>query len=199
MSLKNVFKIIKTYRPKSVLDLGCNTGWFSFLAEKNGASVIAIDNDEACVDKIYLYTRKNNLNILPLVMSFEDLDKQKYGISKNENEKNKILFLPPAARLQSDMVMCLALSHHLVLGNNISIKKIFKNLSLLTKKFLIFEFVDLNDSLIQKEKNFFKNINKYNKLNYNLKVFNKIALTNFKSFKIFNSNSVTRKILLYIK
>ena len=196
---KNIFNIIKEHHPKSVLDLGCNTGWFSFLAEKNGASVIAIDNDEACIDKIYLNTKKNNLKIHPLVMSFEDLDKQKYGIKKNENEKNKILFLPPVARLQSDMVMCLALSHHLVLGNNISIKKIFKNLSLLTKKFLIFEFVDLNDSLIQKEKNFFKNINKYNKLNYNLKVFNEIALTNFKSFKIFNSNSVTRKILLYIK
>jgi SAM-dependent methyltransferase len=161
---KNVFKIIKTYRPKSVLDLGCNTGWFSFLAAKNGSSVIAIDNDESCVDKIYLHTKKNNFNILPLVMSFEDLHKHKYGIPVKKNTKSKILFSSPISRFQSDMVMCLALSHHLILGNGLSIKKIFEDLSLLTKKYLVFEFVDLNDPLIKKHGNFFQNLEKYNKV-----------------------------------
>jgi SAM-dependent methyltransferase len=196
---KNVFKIIKTYRPKSVLDLGCNTGWFSFLAAKNGASVIAIDNDESCVDKIYLYTKKNNFNILPLVMSFEDLHKHKYGIPLKKNTKSKILFSSPISRFQSDMVMCLALSHHLILGNGLSIKKIFEDLSLLTKKYLVFEFVDLNDPLIKKHGNFFQNLEKYNKSNYNLDIINQIALKSFKNFKIFNSNTLSRKILLYIK
>lgn len=196
---KNVFKIIKTYRPKSVLDLGCNTGWFSFLAEKNGASVIAIDNDESCIDKIYLYTKKNNFNILPLVMSFEDLHKHKYGIPVKKNTKSKILFSSPISRFQSDMVMCLALSHHLILGNGLSIKKIFEDLSLLTKKYLVFEFVDFNDPLIKKHGNFFQNLEKYNKSNYNLDIINQIALKSFKNFKIFNSNSLSRKILLYTK
>lgn len=196
---KNVFKIIKTYRPKSVLDLGCNTGWFSFLAAKNGASVIAVDNDESCIDKIYLYTKKNNFNILPLVMSFEDLHKHKYGIPVKKNTKSKILFSSPISRFQSDMVMCLALSHHLILGNDLSIKKIFEDLSLLTKKYLVFEFVDLNDPLIKKSGNFFQNLEKYNKSNYNLDIINQIALKSFKNFKIFNSNSLSRKILLYTK
>jgi SAM-dependent methyltransferase len=196
---KNVFKIIKTYRPKSVLDLGCNTGWFSFLAAKNGASVIAIDNDESCVDKIYLYTKKNNFNILPLVMSFEDLHKHKYGIPLKKNTISKILFSSPISRFQSDMVMCLALSHHLILGNGLSIKKIFEDLSLLTKKYLVFEFVDLNDPLIKKHGNFFQNLEKYNKSNYNLDIINQIALKSFKNFKIFNSNTLSRKILLYTK
>jgi SAM-dependent methyltransferase len=196
---KNVFKIIKTYRPKSVLDLGCNTGWFSFLAAKNGASVIAIDNDESCVDKIYLYTKKNNFNILPLVMSFEDLHIHKYGIPVKKNTKSKILFSSPISRFQSDMVMCLALSHHLILGNGLSIKKIFEDLSLLTKKYLVFEFVDLNDPLIKKHGNFFQNLEKYNKSNYNLDIINQIALKSFKNFKIFNSNTLSRKILLYTK
>jgi SAM-dependent methyltransferase len=196
---KNVFKIIKTYRPKSVLDLGCNTGWFSFLAAKNGSSVIAIDNDESCVDKIYLHTKKNNFNILPLVMSFEDLHKHKYGIPVKKNTKSKILFSSPISRFQSDMVMCLALSHHLILGNGLSIKKIFEDLSLLTKKYLVFEFVDLNDPLIKKSGNFFQNLEKYNKSNYNLDIINEIALKSFKNFKIFNSNSLSRKILLYTK
>jgi SAM-dependent methyltransferase len=196
---KNVFKIIKTYRPKSVLDLGCNTGWFSFLAEKNGASVIAVDNDESCIDKIYLYTKKNNFNILPLVMSFEDLHKHKYGIPLKKNTKSKILFSSPISRFQSDMVMCLALSHHLILGNGLSIKKIFEDLSLLTKKYLVFEFVDFNDPLIKKHGNFFQNLEKYNKSNYNLDIINQIALKSFKNFKIFNSNSLSRKILLYTK
>jgi SAM-dependent methyltransferase len=196
---KNIYNIFKNYQPKSVLDLGCNTGWFSFLAEKNGASVIAIDNDEACVDKIYLNTKKNNLKILPLVMSFEDLDKQKYGIPIKENDRSQILFLPPLVRFQSDMVMCLALSHHLILGAGLPIKKVFENLSVLTKKYLIFEFVDLKDPLIKKGKNFFQKLDDYNQSNYSLNIVNKIALKSFKTFKIFNSNSVSRKILLYKK
>jgi len=196
---KNIYNILKKYKPKSVLDLGCNTGWFSFLAEKNGASVIAIDNDEACVDKIYLHVKKNNLNILPLVMSFEDLDKQKYGIPLKKNAKSEILFYPPLKRLQSDMVMCLALSHHLILGQGLSIKRVFETLSTLTKKHLIFEFVDLNDPLIKKEKNFFQNLDKYDKSNYNLSIINKIALKSFKNFRVFESNPLSRKILLYAK
>jgi SAM-dependent methyltransferase len=196
---KNVFRIIKTYRPKSVLDLGCNTGWFSFLAEKNGASVIAIDNDEICVDKIYLHSKKKKLNILPLVMSFEDLNRQKYGIPLKKNTKSRVLFLSPLNRLQCDMVVCLALSHHLILGNGLSIKKIFENLSFLTKKYLIFEFVNLNDPLIRKCRNFFQKLDDYNQSNYNLDIINKIALKSFKTFEMFNSNNASRKILLYKK
>ena len=196
---KSVFRIIKSNRPKSVLDLGCNTGWFYFLSEKSGASVIAIDNDEACVDTIYLHSKKKKLNILPLVMSFEDLDKEKYGIPLRKNAKSKVLFLSPLNRLKCDMVMCLALSHHLILGNGLSIKKIFEDLFLLTKKYLVFEFVDLNDPLIKKHGNFFQNLEKYNKSNYNLDIINQIALKSFKNFKIFNSNTLSRKILLYTK
>jgi len=196
---KSFFKIIKKSRPKSVLDLGCNAGWFSFLAEKSGASVIAIDNDEACVDAIYLYSKKKKLNILPLVMSFEDLDKEKYGIPLRKNTKSKVLFLSPLNRLQCDMVVCLALSHHLILGNGLSIKKIFKDLSFLTKKYLIFEFVNLNDPLIKKSKNFFQKLDDYNQSNYNLDIINKIALKSFRTFEIFNSDSESRKILLYKK
>jgi hypothetical protein len=133
------------------------------------------------------------------VIPFESLDKHKYGIPLKKKTKAKILFLPPLIRLQSDMVMCLALSHHLILGNGLSIKKVFEHLAFLTKKYLIFEFVDLDDSLIQKEKSFFQNIKKYNKSNYSLDTINQIALKSFKSYKTFNSNSFSRKILLYKK
>jgi hypothetical protein len=61
------------------------------------------------------------------------------------------------------------------------------------------KFVDFNDPLIKKHGNFFQNLEKYNKSNYNLDIINQIALKSFKNFKIFNSNSLSRKILLYAK
>src|SRR6185312_16985498 len=55
-------------RPESCLDIGCNTGYFSFLAEAAGATVVAVDSDAASVGDLYRAARAKHRNILPLVI-----------------------------------------------------------------------------------------------------------------------------------
>ena len=55
-------------RPRTVWDIGANTGRFSRVAAEQAALVFAIDADAACVEKLYLQLKEAGPpNILPLV------------------------------------------------------------------------------------------------------------------------------------
>ncbi|MEO8576636.1 MAG: class I SAM-dependent methyltransferase, partial [Gemmatimonadales bacterium] len=58
---------ITKHKPATALDLGSNTGWFSMLAAKLGASVVAVDLDEGSIDRLYRDAKKQGFDILPLV------------------------------------------------------------------------------------------------------------------------------------
>ena len=49
--------------------MGCNTGYFSLLAARNGARVVAIDSDSAVVGATWRQALKEDLDILPLVVN----------------------------------------------------------------------------------------------------------------------------------
>lgn len=59
-------KWLEIIKPKSVLDLGANTGKFSFIAAEYAERVISLEADEKCVDKIEekISTRNNNIYTL---------------------------------------------------------------------------------------------------------------------------------------
>ncbi|MEE9452449.1 MAG: hypothetical protein V3V61_06830, partial [Gammaproteobacteria bacterium] len=48
-----VENLLQRVNPKTVTDLGCNTGVFSLLAAKQGARVIAIDSSTSCISTLY--------------------------------------------------------------------------------------------------------------------------------------------------
>lgn len=201
----NIYKLITNYNPKTVLDLGANTGWFSVLAAKNGAKVIATDIDESCIDLLYCYAKSENLPIISLFLPFENLVLEKYGIIVNEqksmrkNVKASPLFISATKRLNSDMVLCLALTHHLILGMGMDIDEIMKILSSLSNKILILEFVSLDDNLIRGEPSFFKNLYKFSHDTYNLNIFISIGKKYFTDCEVLDSNSDTRKLLVFKK
>jgi SAM-dependent methyltransferase len=198
---KNVFKIIKKERPKRVLDIGANTGWFSLMAEKLGSEVIATDIDESSIDTLYLRAKEQNLKILPLFLSFDDFDRKIYGISPNETSQNSVgnepLYQAASERLTSDLVLCLGLLHHLILGRGKSFDEVLSVLSKLCKKTLVLEFVDLDDKLVKNEPSFFANIKKFNKQNYNLDKVKSAGRKYFKHVEILESNPETRKLLIF--
>lgn len=202
---KNVYSIIAKLRPKTVLDLGANTGWFSVLAAKEGANVISTDIDESCANVLYNFAKNANLNILSLVLSFEDLAKVGYGVAdsdsvyKDRNFKNNPLFLPATQRFNSELVLCLALIHHLVLGQGQSIEHVVKILESLTQKSLIIEFVGLDDNLIKQEPLFFKNLYKHNHDSYNINILVKEGLKYFSSYEILDSQPDSRKLVVFNK
>ncbi|UCC53218.1 MAG: class I SAM-dependent methyltransferase, partial [Anaerolineaceae bacterium] len=66
--IKNVGRLIEVFKPKTLLDIGCNRGWFSELAERRGAHVTSIDIDEPSINTLYGNVKSKQLHVLPLVM-----------------------------------------------------------------------------------------------------------------------------------
>jgi SAM-dependent methyltransferase len=63
-----VEQVLNEYRPKRVLDIGCNTGHFSLLAAEAGASVVAIDQDPVVVAEAWRGAKSKGRDVLPLVV-----------------------------------------------------------------------------------------------------------------------------------
>src|SRR5690606_27833646 len=67
---RSVAKILKSLQSGTLLDIGCNTGWYSILAAQLGLSVVSMDTDGTCIDALYRHAKENELNITPVVGSF---------------------------------------------------------------------------------------------------------------------------------
>lgn len=125
--------------PGKVLDLGCNKGLYTMKIAREVDSVIALDNDYQAIDSLY---RAHINNILPLVI---DICNPSPANGWLNNEADSFL-----ARVQSfkpNMIVALALIHHLCLKNSIPLDLIasfFKELG----EWLLIEFVPGNDKQV---------------------------------------------------
>ncbi|HEU4471346.1 MAG TPA: class I SAM-dependent methyltransferase [Flavisolibacter sp.] len=123
--------------PGSVIDIGANEGAFSLLASGIGARVISTDMDHYSVDRLYKKIRsEGQKNIHPLVM---DLAKPSPAIGANNRERQAF-----SERANADMVLALALVHHLAVGRNLpfaDIARFCKSLG----RMLVIEFIPRSD------------------------------------------------------
>jgi ribosomal protein L11 methylase PrmA len=135
---QTVYNILSTVRPKSVLDIGSNRGWYSRLAASLGMNVVAFDTDETAINRLYRDVKSGNVPILPLVV--------------NIREPSPANQIAPSAvdRLQCDLVLALALVHHLVFKHFLRFDKIVAKLALFTKRTLVVEFVPKEDQFVSK-------------------------------------------------
>ena len=129
-------------KPRMAWDLGANTGEFSRIASQKGIFTIALDMDSAAIEKCYLDLKKKpDPNLLPLV---QDLSNPSPGIGWANTERESI-----TARGPADLIMALALIHHLAIGNNVPFEDIgyyFASLG----NWLIIEFVPKEDSQVKR-------------------------------------------------
>ena len=126
---------------KALWDLGGNVGTFTRLASEKGISSIVFDIDYVSVEKNYLQIKKNKENnLLPLVL---DLANPSPAIGW-ANEERKTFF----DRGSADMVLMLALIHHLYFSNNLSFDKVAEFVSKFAN-FLVIEFVPKEDSQVK--------------------------------------------------
>ncbi|RLC40154.1 MAG: SAM-dependent methyltransferase [Candidatus Coatesbacteria bacterium] len=138
-----VAQFIDRVKPKVVLDMGANVGLFSRVAGKQGALVISMDNDPVAVELNYREVKKGGeKNILPLVA---DITNPSPGIGWEGRERSSLIERGGDA----DMVMALALVHHLAISNNLPFAKIATFLSGIGKM-LIIEFIPKDDSQVQR-------------------------------------------------
>lgn len=137
-----VHKITSSNKYNMVWDLGCNTGTFSRIAAESAEHVIAIDYDPLAIDHLYRSLKnEGNTKILPLVGNLADPSP---GIGWRNIERKTL-----QERSKPDLVMGLALIHHLVIGANIPLDEVIQWLAELGCDLLI-EYVDRSDSMTQK-------------------------------------------------
>jgi len=133
---------IESVAPKSVFDLGANDGEFSRLASDKGINTIAFDIDPVAVEHNYqTVKRADEAHHLPLIL---DLTNPSPSIGWGEAERASLKTRGPA-----DLVLALALVHHLAISNNIPLKKIAEYFSSLCES-LIIEFIPIDDSQVQR-------------------------------------------------
>lgn len=188
---KTVADLLRARTPGSVLDIGANTGWYSVLAAGGGASVIALEADEACVDILYERAKKQGLRILPLKVSFGDLTREIRGTGGG------LLYRPGVERLGADLALVLGLVHHLVLGEGRSLDEVFAVLARLAKKTLVLEFVSLEDDKIRDDPGFFPSLGKFDASTYNLDRIAQAGRRHFTRLEIHASHPSTRTILVF--
>ena len=140
--LKLVAAYLAECRPGTVWDLGANTGRFSQLAALAGAETVAFDIDPACVERHFRdLTRGGERRILPLLM---DLGNPSPALGWDHTERTSLLGRGPA-----DLVMALALVHHLAIANNLPLGRIASFFRQASPN-LIVEFVPKSDSQVQR-------------------------------------------------
>ena len=110
-------------RPALTLDLGANTGVFSRIAARFSRVVVAADADHDAVETLYLALRDDQTaargeggdseyrNIIPIVL---DVANPSPGLGWAGTERAAF-----ATRAKPDLVLCLALVHHLRVAANV--------------------------------------------------------------------------------
>ena len=141
-----VRKILTESKPAEVLDIGCNTGTYSFLAAECGANVTAVDGDHDAIEKLYRQLRDNPASINPLVV---DLGNPSPAIGYMNVERPSFL-----DRSKPDCVMALALIHHLIVSANMSLDAVCEQMWTMTERDLILEFVPTDDNMFERLMNF---------------------------------------------
>jgi predicted Zn-ribbon and HTH transcriptional regulator len=125
---QTIFQTLQRVKPKMVLDLGGNKGYFATLATLFGAKVVCLDYVDQVVSMGYGYTKKTKRDILFL------RDNLINGIDDKFYNSNYL------ARFNPDFCMASAIIHHLKRAG-MPFQKQFDMLHRFTNKYLFVELI----------------------------------------------------------
>lgn len=181
--LRSVDQVLAERRPETVLDIGCNKGWFSRLAISYGAKVVGFDVDEPSLTALYLNGKQSGLPLMPLMIDVCQATPThgRGGVYRSSQD-----------RIQVDGVLSLATIHHLVFKQGMRFEAICKLHASYAKKWLLMEFVPAEDkhveSLMTRAYDW-----------YRLEELCRVLRGYFKSVEVLESSPVPRKYLLCTK
>ncbi|MBY5163541.1 class I SAM-dependent methyltransferase [Salsipaludibacter albus] len=128
---------VATVAPEIVWDLGANTGRFADLAVEAGATTVAWDIDVGAVEKAWQELAAGSpRDLLPLVL---DLTNPSPGLGWAHAERPSL-----ADRGPVDLVLALALVHHLSIGANVPLPDVVAELARLGRHVVV-EWVPKGD------------------------------------------------------
>jgi SAM-dependent methyltransferase len=134
---------LRAVSPGWVLDIGANTGEFSRLAAAV-ARVVAVDSDEAAVNRIFLESEHEHGKVLAIV---GDIARPTPASGWNNAESTSFL---DRAKDRFDLVLMLAVIHHLRATAGVPVARILDLARTLTRSHLLIEQVPLADPMFQR-------------------------------------------------
>ena len=134
-------KIVSEVKPEMLWDIGCNTGEFSLTALESGASyVVGMEMDHGALAKSFKRSQDTGSNFLPI---YQNLLNPSPNLGWCERERSGLL-----ERSQADMVISLAVLHHIVIGGNVPLEDAITYLTAMAPSGII-EWVPKNDGMVQ--------------------------------------------------
>jgi SAM-dependent methyltransferase len=125
-----------------VWDLGANTGRYSRIAADAGKRVLAFDIDPAAAERDYRQVRREGRgDILPLIL---DVANPSPGIGWAGRERRSLL-----DRADPDVVLALALVHHLAITRNVPLSMVLGLFADLAP-WAVVEFVPKEDAMVRR-------------------------------------------------
>lgn len=135
---------LRRISPRSLFDIGCNTGNYSVMAAKCGAAVVSADADPVVVGKLWRQAREERLNILPLVL---DIARPTPALGWRYQESPSFL---DRARGSFDAILMLALIHHLLVTERVPLEQIIDLAAELTTEHAIVEYIGPEDPMFKR-------------------------------------------------
>ena len=125
-----------------VWDIGCNNGRYSRIAAEGAKTVVAVDADQGPVELLYRELRdQGDEQILPLTMNLADPSP---GLGWRGLERKAM-----PERGKPDLVLALALVHHVAISANVPVKEFVDWLASLGCS-LVIEFPTREDPMVEK-------------------------------------------------
>lgn len=136
-----VSRIVAATGARTVWDLGCNSGAYSEISLQSGAELaIGFEPDPGALNAAFRRAESRQLNFLPLSV---DLTNPSPSSGWMQRERQGI-----QQRANADLVLCLALLHHLVIGRNLPLAEVLAWLVSLAPNGVV-EFVPKADPMAQ--------------------------------------------------
>jgi hypothetical protein len=139
---RTMHAILSKLKAADMLDIGANRGWFSQLAAHAGTQVLATDVDEQSLNLLHADTLANGLPIQPAFMDLAN-PFPGYGINNSGSA-------PALDRFQCDLVLALAVVHHVVARQYQPFELIVSALSALSRRWLVVEFIASEDEHVRR-------------------------------------------------
>ena len=134
--------VLRTVGGSRAWDLGANTGRYSRIAAREGYRVVALDVDPGAVERAYRAIRSEaRSDILPLLA---DLTDPSPALGWGNTERQSLF-----DRIDTDVILALALVHHLAIGRNVPLPMIASLFARLAPHAVV-EFVPKEDAMVQR-------------------------------------------------
>jgi hypothetical protein len=130
------------YEPRGLVwDIGGNRGTYTALGRHDTRTLVCMDGDRAAVEYGYHLVVQHALPILHLVQDFANPSPSQ-GWAHAERASL-------AERGPADVVMALAVIHHLCISNNVPLPMVADWLASLTRRWVVVEWVDREDARVK--------------------------------------------------